>query len=101
MDYKYKKIYHVKNKKDETDEYIYIKEKFDNYLSVIIIDKINQNVYLENNYPINYLNDCKVKQLPKSEFFEQLDEQLRTQIDKFDHNILVDLTTFNEQKSLF
>ena len=96
-----KSIIKIINKKYFLNEFIYILKSYTDSYEVLVIDNLNTRIYLEDNYPFSLLKESKIKEYAKKEFLSELNDQTRILLnDKFP-TILDELSSYDEQQSLF
>lgn len=96
-----KSIIKITNKKYFLNEYIYILKVYKESYGVLVIDNLNNRVYLEDSYPQNLLEESKIKEYTKKEFLNEIGEKVKIQLNEKYKDIFEEIVTYNEQKSLF
>lgn len=99
--YTEKAIFKIINKKYFLNEFIFILKTHKDNLEVLVIDNLNKRVYLEDNYPFSLLDQSKNKEYSKKEFLNELNSDTkRIFIENF-LDFFNEISSYDEQKSLF
>lgn len=89
------------NKKYFLNEFLNIRKVYKESFEVLIIDNLNNRVYLEEAYPKSLIDESKIKEYTKKEFLDELNsETKKLLIEKFPL-IYDEFFHYDEQKSLF
>lgn len=89
------------NKKYDLDEFLLISKVYSDSYEVLVIDILNNKIYLEENYPDSLIKDSKIKEFTKKEFLLELTPKMSDIMKINFPKIHEELSLYNEQKSLF
>lgn len=95
------KIFKINLKKYEIYEYVYVIKKYKNNLKVFVMDFQNNTYYLEENYPLEFLKDSHTSQIPKGILYNIYKDKIEEYVKNNYNSVYNDLTSFQEQKTLF
>ena len=80
---------------------LYVIKKYKNNSKVFVMDFENNTYYLEENYPLEFLNDSHTLQIAKVTFYNIYKDKIEEYVKNNSISVYNDLTSFQEQKTLF
>lgn len=95
------KIYKINLKKYEIWEYIYVVKEYKTSLKVLVMDFGRDIYYIEENYPLEFLQDKHTLQIPKIKLYYAYKNKMEKFIRENYEFLYFKLTNFKEQKKLF